>query len=402
MSIKVIPKETDDKQTKAFSYGVLGDSYIEKSKENGHKMIFLDSALSNLNKAVKLHQQLHSNRDLAYDYSSITQAHKLRGDFKSAIASYEIAMVYEDSVFNFDNKETIKNLEDKRAIELRDREIKINKLKLEAKEKQKWFLILGLVLLGIIGGLLFFQSSNRRKTNQKLKNLNLDLEAKNIELDQANKIKARFFSILNHDLRSPVYNLIHFLHLQKESPELLDDDMKAAIQKKTMHSAENLVTSMEDMLLWSKGQMENFQPQPTEIAVVSLFEDIQKHFSGEEKVAITFENIENIQIRTDENYLKTIMRNLTGNAIKALDKTEHPTIHWKAWQENNQMLLSITDNGPGGTQEQFKALYDETAVVGIQTGLGLHLIRDLAKAIDCKIEVKSYLTEGTTFTLIFP
>ncbi len=402
LSLKAIPKDKEDKQTIGFSYGVLGDSYIEKAKGNGHKMMYLDSALFNLNKAVKIHQQLRSNRDLAYDFSSITQANKLKGDFKSAIASYETAMVYEDSVFNFDNKETIKNLEDKRAIELRDKEIKINNLKLDAKEKQKWFLISGLALLGIIGGLLYFQSNNRRKINTKLYLLNTNLEEKNIELDQANKIKARFFSILNHDLRSPVYNLIHFLHLQKENPELLDDEMRISIEAKTMTSAENLLTSMEDMLLWSKSQMENFEPEPKNVSINSLFDDTRKHFESEEKVKITFENSIGIQIYCDENYLKTIIRNLTGNAIKALDTVENPTIIWKAWRENDQIVLSITDNGLGATQDQFKALYDENEVVGIKTGLGLHLIRDLAKAIRCKIEVNSKENIGTTFTLVFP
>ncbi|MBL0012981.1 MAG: hypothetical protein IPP30_04250 [Flavobacterium sp.] len=40
----------------------------------------------------------------------------------------------------------------------------------------------------------------------------------------------------------------------------------------------------------------------------------------------------------------------------------------------------------------------KSGVVGIQSGLGLHLIRDLAKAIDCKIDVDSRPNQGTTFT----
>ena len=62
------------------------------------------------------------------------------------------------------------------------------------------------------------------------------------------------------------------------------------------------------------------------------------------------------------------------------------------WQENGNSFLSITDNGPGASSEQFKALYDEKEVIGIKTGLGLHLIRDLAKAINCKILVDFNLT----------
>ena len=61
--------------------------------------------------------------------------------------------------------------------------------------------------------------------------------------------------------------------------------------------------------------------------------------------------------------------------------------------------MSITDNGPGSNQENFKALYDENEVVGIKSGLGLHLIRDLAKAINCDIKVDSKIGVGTTFIL---
>ena len=126
-----------------------------------------------------------------------------------------------------------------------------------------------------------------------------------------------------------------------------------------------------------------------------MFEDTQKHFSSTEHIQIQFENPSNLNLFTDENYLKTIIRNLTGNAVKALEGIENPIIKWKAWEENRQTKLSITDNGKGATHEQFKALYDDKEVVGIKSGLGLHLIRDLAKAIDCEISVDSKVAEGT-------
>ena len=239
---------------------------------------------------------------------------------------------------------------------------------------------------------MFYQSRNRKKINEKLQLLNT-------ELDQANKSKTRFFSILNHDLRSPVANLIHFLHLQKDSPELLDEETKNRMQNKTITGAENLLSSMEDILLWSKGQMENFKPQPKKVAVNQLFDDTKKVFSGYQKIKFEYQNPDNIAIFTDENYLKTIIRNLTSNAINVFTTTQNPTIIWKAWQENGISYLSVTDNGPGASKEQFKALYDDKEVVGIKTGLGLHLIRDLAKAIDCEISVDSKIDIGTTFTL---
>ena len=171
------------------------------------------------------------------------------------------------------------------------------------------------------------------------------------------------------------------------------------MQTKTIASAENLLISMEDMLLWSKSQMENFEPQPEKILVSSIFNDTKNHFASEEKIKFIFENNENLEIFTDDNYLKTIIRNLTGNAIKALADSENAKITLKAYTDKNQKFLSITDNGVGAKLENFKALYDDSEVIGIKTGLGLHLIRDLATAINCKITVDSQVGFGTSFLL---
>ena len=332
---------------------------------------------------------------------NLSQSYAALGLWKEAFHYNEIYSKANDEMMHESAKQSIANAEASYQNKTKGQRIKnlsaqntIKNIQIEDARKQRFYLISGLVLIFIIGLLLFRQSQIRKKNNHKLQLLNQ-------ELDEANKIKARFFSILNHDLRSPVSNLIHFLHLQKENPELIDEATALRMQTKVITGAENLLSSMEDILLWSKGQMENFKPHPQEIAIEVLFEETQKHFSGVENIRISFENPENIILNTDENYLKAIIRNLTGNAIKALDKTPNGKIIWKAWQENNQTCLSITDNGCGGTQEQFKALYDDSEVIGIKSGLGLHLIRDLATAINCKIEVCSKPDLGTTFTIIF-
>jgi len=302
--------------------------------------------------------------------------------------------IFKDSVFNFKNKQSLQNLEDERTIERRDKEIQINRLNIQTREKQKWYFIGGICLLLVIAGLIFFQSRVRKRNNIRLQKLNS-------ELDHANKVKARFFSILNHDLRGPVANLIHFLHLQKDSPEMLTEEIKIRMENKTISSAENLLESMEDMLLWSKDQMENFNPEPKNIAIDTLFDDIKKRFTSTENVEISFESPHNMILFTDKNYVKTILRNLTGHAIKALQETQNGAIILKGWQQDGNNYISVSDNGPSGTREQFRALYDDKEVVGIKTGLGLHLIRDLAKAINCKIDVQTTPRHGTVFILLF-
>jgi signal transduction histidine kinase len=139
-------------------------------------------------------------------------------------------------------------------------------------------------------------------------------------------------------LRAPVANLVNFLQLQSENPDLLDEETAKQMHNKTIVGAENLLNSMEDILQWSKSQMENFKPQPKQVFISRVFDDIKTHFSSFEKIELLFENQDNIVLVTDENYLKTIIRNLTANAIKATENIENPKIILKAWQEIIKVL----------------------------------------------------------------
>lgn len=385
--------EIGDQDLKASTLQNIGYAYLHKGMDENNAG-FLELGYKNISDAHTIHTEINSFEGLIKDYFYISEYYSFKKDFKNSLQAYIKYAAYTDSIFNFKNKQSLQNLEDERTIELRDSEIKLNKLELEAKEKQKWLFILGLTLFAFIGILLFYQNRQRKKNNQRLQILNNELE-------QANKVKTQFFNILNHDLRSPVASLIGFMRLQKENPELLDEESKRRLESKTILSAENLLSSMEDILLWSKGQMENFRPHPTIIKVSSLFEDTKNHFISIENIKLVFEDPQNLELRSDIDYLKTIIRNLTANSIKALEQTANAEIIWKAWTENNKTYLSVKDNGPGATKEKFKALYNENETVGISTGLGLHLIRDLAKAINCKIIVQSNVGEGSKFILSF-
>lgn len=370
-------------------YSNLGDLYFEQKNIALAEDYYI--------KALQLSKEINDQSFLFSANENLATLYEKKGDFRKAYFYKTEANVARDSIFKLKTLENTEDLLRKYQTEKKEQEIALKNVQISNAKKQKWYFISGLFLLAIIGSLLFYQSRNRKKTNEKLQLLN-------DELDQANKAKTRFFSILNHDLRAPVANLVNFLQLQKESPELLDDESTKRMQEKTMSGAENLLNSMEDILQWSKSQMENFKPELKQIAVSSLFSDIQNHFSSFENIEICFENEENITLKTDEHYLKTILRNLTGNAIKAFGSSttlSKPVILWKAWQHNNQTFLSITDNGKGADLEQFKALYDDKEVVGIKSGLGLHLIRDMAKVIDCEIFVESKKDVGSTFTLFF-
>jgi len=378
---------------KASTIQNIGLVHIKKGKESGNEEE-LDLGYQKINEALALDKELNSHEGMIKDYMAISEYYYFKKEYKKSLEAYILYSQYKDSIFNFKNKQTLQNLEDQRTIDLKQKEIQLNKVKLQAKEDTLLYYIGGILLLAVIAGLLFYQNWIRKKSNQKLHVLNAELE-------QANKIKLYFFSILNHDLRGPLASLIHFLHLQKNDPEILDPKTKARLEKTTIESAEHLLESMEDLLLWSKGQMENFKPYPKKLNLKMLFDDIANHFSVYSNISIVYVNKENISLFTDEDYLKTIIRNLTANAINAIGNIENPRITWNVWAEKKYTYLKISDNGKGADLNHFNTLFDDTAIVGIKSGLGLHLIRDLAKIIDCSIRVNSEMTKGTSVTLVF-
>ena len=372
----------------------IGQTYYElaKSKSGAAKNEYLAKATDYLKRSIQLAKDAKYVDQVAASSMRLSEVEKAKRNFEEALALNIAYHSINDSIFSQENKNKIAALESQKTVDLKDKEIQINKLVISNQRKTQWGLISGLCFLGVIGGLLYWQSRSRKKTNTTLMVLNN-------QLDEANKIKARFFSILSHDLRSPIVNLVHFLHLQKDSPDLLNENQQSVHRQNISDAAEDLLNNMEAMLLWSKEQMENFRPNIKNIAISDLFEYIQKFFGQTENVKIKFDDVAGLTVSTDENYLRTIMQNLTSNAIRALKNTPGATVEWKAKKEGSTTLLSITDNGPGIGREQAKTLFDESVVNNEKTGFGFHLIRDLAKAIQCKIAVQSEPGKGTTFIL---
>ncbi|MFV0540730.1 MAG: ATP-binding protein [Aestuariibaculum sp.] len=95
------------------------------------------------------------------------------------------------------------------------------------------------------------------------------------------------------------------------------------------------------------------------------------------------------------------MRNLTSNAIKATKETDRPQIKWGAKKQAENTVITISDNGSGIAKNSLEALYSPDKVVGIKSGLGLHIIRDLALAINCTVRLEQTSSSDSTFFLTF-
>jgi signal transduction histidine kinase/tetratricopeptide (TPR) repeat protein len=375
-----------------FLYTQLHDTILNNDNQKGIVRKIAQYEFDKKEAEIKLQQQITESKLKEQELLA------LQGQQQLKINQNELALSNKDRdlqklTLQKDQLDFQKEKQEKENIQtLSDQKDRISALQSANQRKFRYGLMAGLLLLAIIGALIYRQSAIRKTANQKLL-------AINTELDEANKIKARLFGILTHDLRSPIVSLINYLNLQKEEPALLTAEMKTLHQKKMVQSAEDLLDTIEDLLLWSKGQMKNFKPQIKWLPVRHIFDEIKSFYPDTQSTRIQLELPENMMINSDENYLRTIIRNLTANAIKAVKGKSEGDIQWKAWESEGMKFLSISDNGPGISAAQQEALFHETSAIGGIHGLGLSLIRDFAKAIDCRLSVHSSPGLGSTFTL---
>lgn len=340
----------------------------------------LEAAEKYIRSAIRIAGSKHDVENSAYFTGVLAELQEFNGDYKNAYKNIRFYFETNDSLFSQSNKNQIAALQNKQEIDLKNAEIATRKLQVRNQRTQLLLMAGGLLLVGIIGIFLYRESKISKKNNRVLEKLNK-------ELATANQVKAKFFAILSHDLRSPIARLVSFLQFRKMQPAALNAQQAEQHEQKIRDAAENLLTTMEGMLLWSKDQMERFQPVMHTVPVASVFESTRLNFNNVETVSFIFNADEDLALVTDENCLRTILHNLTSNAVNALKSTEAATIEWRAWRENGSIFLSVADNGPGIPADRAPKFFEEQVATDSRHGLGLHIVRDLTKAIGCTLSV---------------
>lgn len=367
---------------------------IPENFKHYSKDALLNEAKFNFEKSLSAAKKSNNKQWEMFNMGILADVLYHQNSFKKA---YELNDAYSrlrDSLFSQSNKNKIADLENRQKMLEKDREIELRELKISQKEKEKWFFIAGLCLLFLVGLLLLNQNRIRKKNNDDLRKLNK-------ALTESNKFKAKLFSILNHDLRSPLSNLINLINLKNNSPELLDINTKLRLENKTLSSAQNLLVSMEDLLLWCKNQMDQFEPKFDTCEVSQIFQEIKRYFSNYDHIKFEFVNNVESAFQTDINYLNTVCRNLTLNAVNAVINQPNATIKWTCNIDNDKLLFSISDNGPGfkNVGLQFN---NKQNIKSVTQGLGIQIIEELTHALQGSIELAKNTESGCTIHIWLP
>ena len=359
----------------------------------------------NLDEALSLANEYNINYNKSDLYQTYSYYFSERNQFEQALEYKQKELNLKDSIFNESRQQQISELQTKfetrqKQIENESlrKDISLNRLQIEKQNQIRDFLIvITLIVISLIFILL-----NRARLKKKSHQI---IEAQKLELEILNKTKDKFFSIIAHDLRSPFNALIGLSNLLSSSYDhLSDEDRKNFIQDLNTAS-ESAFNLLDNLLTWARIQQGSLQIQKQEEDISLLIkESIEPHEATAKLKNISIVNTVDVKSKViiDRFMIKTLIVNLINNALKFTN--EGGLVKISSEEKDENIIISIHDNGVGMTQEQMNNLFKldkSKSSLGTHketgTGLGLILCQEFIEKNDGQIWVESEKGKGTTF-----
>ena len=279
--------------------------------------------------------------------------------------------------------------------------------------QQRVIVIGAIAALGSLGVLVFYlirSNAKRRRAFSLLSQQRNEIALQKSELEKLNKTKDKFFSIVAHDLRSPLSSLVSFITLIKDHLDQLSKEEIVKMVQQLEQSVNNTIEMTDGLITWAKQQMNRIEYNP-EIVLVqdAINEALNVYARAAEQKGIRYEkNLNgNDKVWADKNQVIFIVRNLINNAIKFTKAGGLVSI--QSYVENDGVRISIADTGVGmndNTLNKIFQLGNYTKNKGTAgepgSGLGLVLCKEFAIQNKGKIWAESIETKGTTFHLFLP
>jgi len=249
---------------------------------------------------------------------------------------------------------------------------------------------------------------------QELEEINAHLEKlveqRTKKLTEVIVSNAKFISIISHDLRSPFSSILYALDIIKQS---LNNNKINEIEKyidMATNYAGSTLNLLDDLLAWAISQHEGNRFNPGKINLNTLVaEEIDgiNSSASQKQISLNHSIPPDLNVTADIQMVKTIIRNLIGNAIKYTNPGGEITI--SATERKKHVEIAVRDNGIGISSEaqreifKGKAFHSTTGTKNEKgTGLGLFLSREFVELHGGNILVESEPGKGSEFKFTLP
>ncbi|WP_323758037.1 HAMP domain-containing sensor histidine kinase [Roseivirga sp.] len=271
-----------------------------------------------------------------------------------------------------------------------------------------WFFAVSVFVISAssIGFIMLLKEVDQKTILSKNKIIQED----KLKLQELNLTQNKLFSIIAHDLRGPFSNILILSKLLSDSANNTDSSESKKYIGLINSTAENTLNLLENLLNWSKSQTRELNVNPEKVVLSKVIREIialKTSLATTKNISLHYSPANEIELYTDENILRTVLRNLISNAIKFTNIGGRINVF--ATTNHNQVEISVADNGVGMSEERIHEIFElstNTTSRGTAneagSGLGLVLCKEFVDKLDGQLWVESEQGKGSNFKFKFP
>jgi signal transduction histidine kinase len=419
-----------------------------------YKTLQLDEAIKCYKENIVVHPDSKNFRDIANSYNMLSNIYFLRGEYINAIdytckalklatekdlnyISTEILSRYSSLYLNTNLtaspdynkiyktiKESLSSDNARKRLGVIIAKVELNKTESQnlrqksylqeiyLRKQKNYIIILALMAISLIitGVFAYKKYTSNRKTNRILEDKHMELLKANADLYELNATKDKFFSTIEHSIKTPFASIIGYSDLLHHDFEKLSDEEKKNFIKNIMEAGKYTFKFFENLMEWSRLQSGKYEIFPEAFEIPGLIQEQVDELSEQilnKKIYLTTEIPENIMAYADRKMIGLVVINLLSNSIKYTP--ENGSIKITAVSVNSHAEISIADSGFGISKENMKKIFriDEHFVrQGTHyengSGLGLILCYSLININKGEIWAESEPGKGSKFTFSLP
>lgn len=240
----------------------------------------------------------------------------------------------------------------------------------------------------------------------RLRDMNIAEE----KLAELNATKDKFFSIIAHDLRSPISTLISLSEILRTETEYLTPEQKNEILNSLFDLSKNYLKLLDNLLQWSQIQTGRMKARPSLFNINQMIREVVAIYipnASEKGITIIEMPGEYMDVWADRDMIRTVLRNLINNAVKFTAKNGVITI--SAERAGKEVLVDVKDTGTGMADTVLNRLFRLENAYSSRgtdnergTGLGLILCKEFVEQNGGRINVVSEEGKGSTFSFTIP
>ncbi|WBA41533.1 ATP-binding protein [Hymenobacter canadensis] len=376
----------------------------------------LEEAETLTRRALRLARQTASQERILDGYNLMAEINASRHEYEQAFGWQNRFRDLNDSLNSRSRLQTLAALQTRYETQGKEHQIRLltQQGELQHLRNQELWAVVGALLLGLGG--VFFLYWKLRQSRAALASNNVALHQATRELREVAASKDRLYAVVAHDLRGPVTSFVGVTELIEFYLRKGDEKGLRRLPALVRQSANSLNSLLDNLLSWAVSQTGELVSQPEWLSVDELFTEIEELYrttAEAKQIRLIASEAPGLQVWSDLNMTRTILRNLVGNALKFTPSGGHIQLDAAAMPDN-RVLLTVADSGRGMPAEQLDALLRDSGsspmMVSVSnsnnsrsgTGLGLPLCRAFVERLHGTLTVESTLGQGTVVQIQFP